>query len=268
MRAIDFGEISRRYEQDSVVQKAAAEILLGLLQVGPHEDVLDLGCGTGHLSRRLAALTAGRVVGVDPSPGMIVEARTKHGGERARFEVGAAEDLDATEPFDAIFCSSALQWFREPARALAACGRALRPGGRMAVQAPARRDYCPVFLRGVEAVARDPATSATFARFESPWFFLESADAYGEIFRQAGFSVPFARIQAATTRCSPEQVLTVFESGAAAGYLNPACYGGALPDGYVEAFRRILSGSFRAEAGDDGQVPLVFHRIYLLAVKA
>ncbi len=122
--------------------------------------------------------------------------------------------------------------------------------------------------RDLETIrGRDPATSATFARFENPWFFLETADAYAGVFRDAGFSVPFARIEPTATRHSPEQVLTVFESGAAAGYLNPDCYDVPLPKGYVESFRRILYDSFRAQAGGDGRVDLVFNRIYLLAVK-
>jgi len=60
----------------------------------------------------------------------------------------------------------------------------------------------------------------------------------------------------------------LFEFGAAAGYLNPHCYDVALPDGYLEAFRRILSESFRAQAGADGRVDPVFNRFDVLAVKA
>ncbi len=268
MFQMDFTEVSRRYERDSSAQKAAAEILLGLLQIGPEDDVLDLGCGTGHVARRVAEITRGEVVGLDPSTGMIAQARAaKGGGDRIRFESGAAEDLQAHEAFDAIVSNSALQWFRDPAGALAACRRALRPGGRMALQAPARQDYCPTFLRALAEVARRRETAETFARFRSPWFFLETAEAYADLFQKAGFLVPLARIEEPRTRHSPEHVLNVFESGASVGYLNPACYDVPLTDGYVECFRRFLGEAFRAQAGPDGQVELVFHRVYVLAVK-
>lgn len=268
MNDFDFTEIARRYERDSVVQKAAAEVLISLLQIGPREDVLDLGCGTGHLTGRIAEITSGRVAGVDPAPGMVAEARSKYGSGRTRFEVAPAEDLQACEEFDCIFCNSALQWFSDPERALAACKRALRPGGRMGVQAPARHDYCPNFLKGIDEVARHPDTAATFAQFRSPWLFLESSDAYADIFRRAGFAVPFARIETTSARYSPDQTLKVFESGAAAGYLNEKCYGGSLTEGYVQSFRRVLADAFQAQTGRDGQVELVFHRIYLLALRS
>src|SRR6266571_4624037 len=71
-----FTEISIRYEKDSLIQKSAAERLLGLLDIQEFEAVLDLGCGTGNLTRRIRQLTSGPVTGVDPSPGMIESARS------------------------------------------------------------------------------------------------------------------------------------------------------------------------------------------------
>lgn len=262
----DFTDIARRYEKESFVQEAAAQLLISLLQIGPQEVVLDLGCGTGHLAAQISRITSGQVVGIDPSPEMIAEARSKYSSDRISFEVRAAENLQAELAFDVIFCNSALQWFQDPARALAACKRALRPGGRMGVQAPARHDYCPNFLKGIAEVARHPETAAVYSRFRSPWFFCETADAYADVFREAGFGVPLARIEPTRKRYSPAQALKVFESGAAAGYLNEAYYEGSLPEGYVESFRRILTNSFQAQADGDGLIELVFHRIYLIAV--
>lgn len=263
----DFNVISPRYERESVVQRTAAEHLMSLLEIGPKEDVLDLGCGTGHLAQRISEITTGRIVGIDPASAMIAEARSKYSSERVSFEVVCAENLSAGSEFDVIFCNSALQWFRDPARVLAACNRALRPGGRMGIQAPARSDYCPNFLRALSDVARHPETAAIFSRFRSPWFFCETAHAYADIFRDAGFVVEFARIVKTSKPYSPEQVVTIFESGAAAGYLNPACYEGPLPDGYAVSFRRILANAFQAQADSGQSIDLLFHRIYLVATR-
>ena len=77
MKTTDFTDISSRYERDSLIQKSAADKLVCLLDIRRDDDVLDLGCGTGSLTRKIRAVTDGRVVGVDPSAGMIREAAVR-----------------------------------------------------------------------------------------------------------------------------------------------------------------------------------------------
>lgn len=264
---MDFSEIAPRYERDSIVQKGAAEVLLGLLAIGEAEDVLDLGCGTGHLTLRIASLTNGRVLGLDPSPAMIAEARRLDTRPGVSFEIRFAEDIDAEQRFDVIFSNSAFQWFRDPPRVLSHCRQALRPGGRMGMQAPASREYCPNFLRAMEEVAHHRATRDTFARFQSPWFFRETAEEYASLFTQAGFQVGFAALNTTSSEHIPEEALKIFDSGAAAGYLNPNCYGGHLEDGYAERVRAVVLDSFRKQAAADGRVILAFRRIYVVAFR-
>jgi hypothetical protein len=68
-------------------------------------------------------------------------------------------------------------------------------------------------------------------------------------------------------KSAPEEVMTIFESGAAAGYLNQEYYATSIDDAYAKAFREIARKSFRQQANKDGKVEMVFNRIYLLAVK-
>ncbi len=263
-----FTEISIRYEKDSLIQKSAAERLLGLLDIQEFEAVLDLGCGTGNLTRRIRQLTSGPVTGVDPSPGMIESARSSSQMiSDIAFIHAAAEEITFRESFDVIFCNSAFQWFTSPRQALIVCHAALRPCGRMGIQAPARSDYCPNFLAAVAEVASDPRTAAIFARFKSPWLFLDQPNDYRILFEEAGFSVPFATIEELVTPYTPDQVMTIFESGAAAGYLNQESYSGGYDENYPATFREIVATAFRKQAGLDGLVQLTFNRIYLIAVK-
>ena len=74
----------------------------------------------------------------------------------------------------------------------------------------------------------------------------------------------FAVIEEQTTSHPPAEIMAIFESGAAAGYLNGACYPAPLTDTYVVAFREIVTRSFREQAGGDGQVALTFSRIYIV----
>jgi trans-aconitate methyltransferase len=259
-----FDAISSRYARDSSVQRAAADVLLGLAPPGPADDVLDVGCGTGALLARVRALTSGRVVGVDPSAGMIEAARRDAPADVA-LERLAAEDLPYRSEYDLVLSNSALQWFRDVPRALARFRRALRPGGRAAIQAPATRLYCPEFVEAMEEVARDRLTGAAWAAFRSPWFFLESADAYAAHLEAAGLRVSVARLDALVAHETPDEALRVFGSGAAQAYLSPDCYGAPLPEGWADAVRGIVRASFVRRAGPDGRLALRFRRVFLVA---
>jgi len=62
MRKIDFSDIAVRYEDFSLVQRSAGDLLLNLLDIGSNEDVLDLGCGAGNLTRKIREITKGSIL--------------------------------------------------------------------------------------------------------------------------------------------------------------------------------------------------------------
>ena len=267
MKSNDFTKIAARYEQDSLIQKSAADKLIGLLDIQRNDAVLDLGCGTGALARKIRAKTAGLIVGLDSSEGMILEAESGQRGMDILYNVKTAEEFDYRDRFTVIFCNSAFQWFHDSLLALRNCRAALKEGGRMGIQAPAKKTYCPNFLAGIDAVARNPRTASTFAGFRPPWLFFDTAEEYTELFEQAEFAVPFAKIETITTMHSPDEVMTIFESGAAAGYLNQEYYSTTIDEEYAAVFREIVKESFQSQATAQGKVELVFNRIYLVAVK-
>src|SRR5712692_11665472 len=104
----------------------------------PGMRILDLACGPGNLSRRLAAQVApdGEVVGVDLAPGMIELARSVD-IPNARFEVMDIELLDfADGTFDAAVCGHGLQFVPDLGRALREARRVLKAGGGLAASVP------------------------------------------------------------------------------------------------------------------------------------
>ncbi len=262
---MSFDDIAARYGRDSKAQRSAAEVLLALAALGPSEDVLDVGCGTGALLMRLRGLTRGRVAGVDPSARMIDEAgrAVPAGIELVR---AAAEELPYAAEFDLVLSNSALQWFRDAPGAFARFRRALRPGGRTALQAPATARYAPEFVDAMDEVARDPRTREVFASWRSPWLWLETAEAYAGLLAGAGFEVRLARIDELSSRETPDGAMRMFGSGAEAGYLGAACYPAAIPPGYADQVREIVRASFERRAGPDGRLEVRFRRVFLAAV--
>ncbi len=260
----DFSSIARIYRQTATAQKSAAERLFWMLGIERTDDVLDLGCGTGHLAQEIRLLTDGRVVGMDLSPEMIALAR-EAAPDTIEFVTGDAEALGMTEEFDAILCNSAFQWFADEPGALAGCFPALRPGGRMAMQAPARQRVLPdVSARGRQA-RRRPADQRHLGAVPHAVDLLRDG-------RRVRTAVHRRRLRArrrgdggAGEHATPERALDMFESGAAAAYLNPACYEGGFAEGYAEAARELILRDFEAQAGADGHIDLLFHRVYVLA---
>ena len=230
----DFSSIARIYRQTATAQKSAAERLFWMLRIERSDDVLDLGCGTGHLAQEIRVLTDGRVVGVDPSLEMIASAR-QAAPEGIEFVTGVAEELDMPGQFDAVFCNSAFQWFRDAPRALANSFAALRPGGRMVMQAPARHEYCPNFVRAVATLAADPRTAETWSRFTTPWTFYETGGGVRAAVRRRRFRAGRRRDGGAARARAAERALDMFESGAAAAYLNPRLLRRSAAAGYAAA---------------------------------
>ena len=104
--------------------------MLEWLDAKPSEQILDLGCGDGQLTQRLA-LSGASVVGVDASPEMRAAGRLR--GIDARE--GRAESLPFADcSFHAVFSNAALHWVRDQDAMLAEVRRVLRPGGRFVAE--------------------------------------------------------------------------------------------------------------------------------------
>jgi ubiquinone/menaquinone biosynthesis C-methylase UbiE len=103
---------------------------LALSAVPAPARVLDVGCGTGALLRRLAARLPGEadLAGVDPAPQMLAEARKRLDG--VRLEQAAAEHLPfADASFDLVVSAMSFDHWADQELGLAECARVLRPDG-------------------------------------------------------------------------------------------------------------------------------------------
>ncbi|MEX0786291.1 MAG: methyltransferase domain-containing protein [Dehalococcoidia bacterium] len=129
----------KRYEQFKAQRAAPFEDLLRLIRVRDGLRVIDLGCGTGELTRRLAdALPDSDVLGVDSSPDMLAQA-AKLARPGLRFE---QREIEAVEgEYDLVFSHAALQWVEDHRALVPKLLSLLRPGGQLAVQVPSNFDH-------------------------------------------------------------------------------------------------------------------------------
>jgi len=105
--------------------------LVDLLAPNAGERILDLGCGTGALTAKIAARGA-ELLGVDRSEEMIAQARKKF--PALRFETLDARELRFHAEFDAAFSNAVLHWIPEAEQVIARVARALKPRGRFVAE--------------------------------------------------------------------------------------------------------------------------------------
>lgn len=98
--------------------------------------VLDMGCGSGAITRSIAGKvgSTGYVVGVDPNGNLIEQARQNAANQPGlAFEQGDVYTFDTSERFDVVTCARTLQWLAQPKEALINLKRLVKPGGHLSI---------------------------------------------------------------------------------------------------------------------------------------
>lgn len=153
----------------------------------PGLSVLDVGCGSGAITRSIAEKIGkrGRVLGIDPNATLIEQAR-QHIGDLAwlDFQQGDAYTFTTDERFDLVTCARTLQWLTDPEAALVTMKRLVKPGGYLSIL-----DY------NHEKISWEPAPPASMQRFYNAFlqwrqdagFDNAIADHVGDIMKRIGF---------------------------------------------------------------------------------
>jgi trans-aconitate methyltransferase len=153
--------------------------ILSWLDPRPGERILDLGCGDGALTERLAASGAS-VLGVDVSEDMLAAAR-RRGLDVLNCD---ARTLPFTAEFDAVFSNAVLHWVTEAEVAAGRMRAALKPGGRLVAEFGGHGNVAAI-VTALRAASRLHGGDGSLA---APWF-NPTPDEYRAILEAAGFRV-------------------------------------------------------------------------------
>jgi SAM-dependent methyltransferase len=170
-----------RYARNARFVSDLAGPVVELLDPRPGERILDLGCGDGVLTAKLAAMGC-EMVGVDGS-GPQIEAARKLGLD-ARVMDG--EKLAFEDEFDAVFSNAALHWMRNPEAVIAGVKRALRRNGRFVAELGGYGCVAKIKKALVEALNRRGLDGEGAV----PWYF-PTVEEYSGLLKKAGFSVRY-----------------------------------------------------------------------------
>ena len=129
----------KQYHKFQAERSAPFYDLLALVEIRPNLRVVDLGCGTGELTRHLAdALPQSDVTGLDSSAQML-ERAASYAGTNLHFEQGDQAQLSGE--WDLIFSNAALQWTENHHELIRRLYEKLSAGGQIAVQVPSNHNH-------------------------------------------------------------------------------------------------------------------------------
>ena len=214
--------------------------LVALVQPCPGGRVVDLGCGTGELTKELhRVLGVSETVGIDSSATMLERARPL-AGAGLRFEEG---DIATWEPArcDVVFSNAALHWLPDHRRLLARLTRALPVGGQLAVQVPANTDH-PSHTVGM-AIADEAPFADVFADDPppDPATRVLAPEEYAELLDQLGFGDQHVRLQVYVHHLASSADVVEWAKGTHLTYFRTRLTD-ELYEQYVDRYRRRLLG--------------------------
>jgi trans-aconitate 2-methyltransferase len=244
-----------QYERFERERSAPFFDLLDLVQPCPGGRVVDLGCGTGALTRMLHERTVARgTVGLDSSPAMLERSR-EHASDGLAFELGDIAAWTPGRPVDLIFSNAALHWVDDHDELFTRLTRALAPGGQLVVQVPANHDH-PSHLVAERVAAEEPFRSALggYVR-RSP---VLAPERYARLLHRLGYGSQHVRLQV--------YLHVLPEPGAVFEWVKGTLltdYQRRLPEDVYDDFTARYRALLAAELSDERPFPFSFKRVLL-----
>lgn len=170
------------YDSDhSYVQQYGGD-LLPILNPKEGELILDLGCGTGDLSIKIAAAGA-HVIGIDSSPEMINQARMKY--PELTFEQMDARNFTLTSEVDGVLSNAVLHWIPEKDEVIRSLYRNLKPGGRIVLEFGGKGNVQTM----LNALGKILVKHGLVRIAQSQFWYFPSLVEYAEALERGGFRV-------------------------------------------------------------------------------
>ena len=241
-----FGQSATTYHQEAHIQRELAARLAAATQdFKPLKNILEVGCGTGFLTRAMVAIHRPTTYHLnDLAPEMVAQSALilqESNIHSNLIMAGDAETIEFPKALDAIVSSSTIQWFSQPARFFEKSAMALCQGGLLAVGTFGQLNFKEI--KSLTKQGLDYANVGQLKNMLSPWFEIHSIE---------------------------ETTITqLFESPTAV--LNHMRHTGVncLQGQHMGAggLRRFMTSYSEQYANSKGQIPLTWHPITMVATK-
>jgi trans-aconitate 2-methyltransferase len=240
-------------------------VIVRRLAIGPGDSILDLGCGTGENTIELARRAeSGSALGIDSSPAMIAEANKLRAtldprlADRVHFEQDDLTTFERDRRFSIVFSNAALHWASDHRACLALWYKALKPGGRLAVQMPANHNETAQVT--LFALAREPPWSNWVGSVAAPSHSVGTPPEYRSILFDAGYSEIDCHYHIfAHPMTSPTEIVEWSRATVLRPFLN------RIPEARHPAFLAEWTRRLRLGYGTTGPLTFKFRRLFLWA---
>lgn len=248
-----------QYEKFKAQRRQPFDVLASMLTPVPGGAVVDLGCGSGELTRSLHAITqAASTLGLDHSQEMLAGS-AQFAGDGVTF---SCEDIQSFEPaarFDIIFSNAALQWVPGPHDVLTRLVQGLAPGGQLAIQVP-WNDAHPS-----HAIAAELAAQPRYASALGGWVRQTHAlpvTGYASALHALGMQQVHCRVQVFGHELPGRSALLEWVKGSLL-----RAYKARLPAALFEDFQKDYARLLSEQVPDDTPLYYPFQRILVHALK-
>lgn len=232
--------------------------LLALIDAQPGGRVVDLGCGTGALTRELhLALGASETIGVDSSRSMLQRA-AELDEPGLRFIDGDIASWAPSQPCDVVFSNAALQWLDDHERLFRGLVTFVAPGGVLAVQVPANYDH-PSHTIAAAVALEEPFASATGGYRRVPSVLVP--EAYAQMLYDLGLRSLHVRLQVYCHELESTADLIEWTRGTLLTDYRPR-----MPEAMFEVYVRRCRERLLERLGDRAPYLFAFKRILMRGV--
>ncbi len=244
-----------RYGRFTEERKQPFVDLLALVRSRPGMRVVDLGCGTGELTREMhEQLGAADTLGIDGSEAMLEKSRA-HARDGIHFEHADIAEFAADRRFDLVLSNAALHWLPDHAALFARLTAALVPGGQLAVQVPANFDHASHVVAGEVAAERPFADALGGAAHAQN---VLAPEAYASLLERLGYREQHVRLRVYVHRLAARETVVEWVEGSLLTHYRRRL-GAELYAAFVARYRERLL----PRLDDLRPYPFTFKRIFV-----
>ncbi|MGF1676328.1 MAG: class I SAM-dependent methyltransferase [Rivularia sp. (in: cyanobacteria)] len=178
---------SNLYQEKHAFVWHYGENLLQLLNPQSKERILDLGCGTGQLTAKIAEKGA-EVIGIDSAPEMIEKARQNY--PQLHFQIADATNFHISQLVDAVFSNAVLHWIPQADDVINSISKSLKINGRFIAEFGGKGNIELIVQALYKALENFEIDAA---KILNPWYF-PSIGEYADKLEKQGFEVIYTHL--------------------------------------------------------------------------